>query len=378
MKEVLLKHQEVGFLLQPAKPHTQVAHDIVGEGTTIGTWENVQTNTAVFFPFRAYGDVIYNPNTSVTTLDEMSSTTIFAETDRTKVNSKSVLPTMDLTVYATPQSAVALFLTALQKGTQYTVTSPYKKIIVPNDEEVGFKGITDTGFLLSVASMGYNGGAGASDGVILQNAIVNSLTMSLVNRPGGDASQNLMKFDIKLIGQKLLENQYVTFGAKPSYIYNSVDDITDVFKVDFRFDNDALVSGACWREFSLTINNNITSDCIGIDGYANNLKRVNPEITYTLKLPHNSDTFRYLSKFSSGAGLFIDLHNGKTVADNNYFRLLIANSVITAPIKATEGDYIAQQIQGRVLRKAGVGWDEFLTITDSDVWTDTNLNDVAA
>lgn len=375
MAEYLQQSQKIGFLIQPTGTHTQGTDDLVGVGTSTNAWENVQTSSATFFPFRAVtGVVAPNPNTHVTTLKEMSTNTMFAESSRLKVESKATLPSVTITAYATPKTLGAMLAGAFQEGQQVT-TDPYQKIYSPADAELDFA--SGDGFLFSVAGTTWTKNDSIGDGWILQNAVVDSLKVTIDNHMG-DADTRLAKMEITFIGQKLLEDQTLSnWSDSDNYIFNTSNASTDPFTLDLQFSGETALTDICYRNFEFNIANNIMSDCVASDGYAANLKRSNPEIKVTINIPHNNTTAGYLSMFQSGTPFSFTLENGYGTGIDYFLSFTHASAYLTEQIKTSEGDYIAQTLNGMLIYDVTNGWGSngVVQLADGYDTLDTNYID---
>lgn len=375
MGEILQKQMRVGFLLQPNSANTVGTDNPVGVYTSGNSWDNPQGVSAGYFEMLAtVGNI--NPDSKVEnyTLNATGSNSMFMEESRAKTNSKSVLPTIDLEMYATPKVLAGLFGIALQDFSNYDPSEvSVGKYIKPYNTTIDF---TSAGYLLTVAGGGINVGSGTSDGFILQNALVNNMTLTIPNVTGGEA--RLAKVSCQLIGQTLLEGQYLTgtWSSAESYIYNQSEIDYDHFQLDLTVTGNGVTNAytdLCWRNFVLTINNNITSDCFTADG-ANNFKRVNPEITASIDIPHNNVTVDTFAQYKAGASVSFTLGNGYTAGSldgfngdgtGQYLEIKSTKAQMTANPRSTEGDYIAQKIDLNIL-KPTAGWGDYLISLDDN------------
>lgn len=365
MGEILQKQMRVGFLLQPNESNTSAVNNPVGTYTSGVSWDNPQGAGASYFEFLAtVGNITPNPNVENYTLNSVGSSTMFMEEARAKTNSKSVLPTIDLEFYATPSAVSAIFGIAMQTFSNFSIAPPVVgKYIKPYDTTIDF---TSAGLLLTIAGSGINTSAGNTDGFILQNALVNNATITIPNVSGGEA--RLAKVSCQLIGQTLLEGQYLTGTWTPAetYVYNQSEVENDYFTLDLTVTGNGVTNAytdLCWRNFIFTINNNITSDCFTSDG-ANNFKRVNPEITASIDIPHNDVTVDTFAQYKAGASVAFTFKNGYALpdAEGKQLGFYVTKAQMTTSPRSTEGDYIAQKIELNVLRPTA-GWGNYLITT---------------
>lgn len=371
--EVLTKTSKVGFLLQPTVVRTQGTNDPVGVGTTTDQWSNVQDASATYFSILAEaGSVVPNANVSSSSLNATGSTTMFAEKERTYINNNSVLPTVDMSIYCTPTVLTALLLGALQSATENTST-PFSKFFTPADTVLDYH--NNEGYLFSIAGMGYNDGVSAGDGFILQNAVVNSLRISVSNALG-DTEPRLMKADVQFIGTKLLEGQYIpNFTTPETYIFNQSGNTKDAFVLpNISFGGAGDISNVFYKNFELNISNNYFSDSVASDGTPNNLKRANPEITCSVDVPYNESTYQTLSKYKDGTLLdSIRFYNGYSVAsppEVNDFYLIKGNfMVLTENPRKVDGEYFGLNLTSKFL-KSGGSWNLTFRVSDGVDWSE--------
>lgn len=365
--EVLNKTARVGLLLQPTTTRTQSANDIVGSGATNNAWTNGQTASDTFYSIIAEaGSPNANANVSTSSLNATGSTTVFAERGRTYINTDSVLPTVNMTIYCSPVVTTALLIGALQSVGQGSPTPT--KTITPADTILDYK--NNEGYLFSVAGAGFPSSAGYADGWILQNAVINSLTLTMSNALG-DVEPRLMKAEVEFIGTKLLEGQNVqNFTPQETYIFNQGGDTSDVFgNLQFSFEGGGSINANFWKEFTFTINNNYFSDSASSDGSPNNMKRSNPEMSYSFSFPYNETTYTVLSKYRDGTMIdSLTFSNGKSVGTLGHFNFTSRYAVLTDTPRATDGDFLSINMTARLL-KGSAGWNTSFTIDDNVTWS---------
>ncbi len=366
MGELLQRQMRVGFLLQPNSANTPATGNPVGVFTSGDRWDNPQGTAAGYFEILAtVGSIVPNANVENYTLNSVGSNTMFKEQDRAKSNSKSQLKVVDLEMYATPKVAVGFLGAALQDIKNIIPTTIAGQYILPKDDTIDFQ---SEGFLLTVAGSGINTGVGNTDGFILSNALINTLSIKFPNVAGGE--ERLAKITCQVMGISLDEGQYLTGTWTPaeSYVYNQSDADDDSFTLDLTIGSN-VYSELCWRNVELSINNNITSDCFTASG-ASNMKRANPEITAVIDIPHTDATVDTFKQYKDGDLVSFTFANGYTFSDagDNHFEIKVDVAQLTDNPRSTEGDYIAQKLSMDVLRPTA-GWGDYLIrIGDAYTW----------
>ena len=190
MAEILQKQMRLGFLLQPEGAHTNTGtNDPVGDGIiSVHRWGNVQDATANYYEILGVvGTPKPDPAIENYTLNAISSNTMFIEEDRAKTNKTAVMPKVEIECYATPVVATAIFMGALQQVYQTFVDTP--KRMNPYDNTIDYTinntnliANYSTGLLFTIAGYGIQGAdAPSSDGFILANAVVDSMTLKISN-----------------------------------------------------------------------------------------------------------------------------------------------------------------------------------------------------
>ena len=384
MAEILQKQMRLGFLLQPEGAHTNTGtNDPVGNGIlSVHRWGHPQDAAANYYEILGVvGTPKPDPAIENYTLNAISSNTMFIEEDRAKTNKTAVMPKVEIECYATPVVATAIFMGALQQVYQTFVDTP--KIMKPYDNTIDYTinntnliANYSTGLLFTIAGYGIQGAdAPSSDGFILANAVVDSMTLKISNANGGE--ERLAKITATFIGQKLTEGVLFsgTWQESESYIFNQNNTESDEFNLALTIDTEnkttvgtkTFSSGImCWKDFELNISNNYTSSCMTTSG-AKNFRRGNPEITGTLNLPHNSATVATFGQYKEGALIALNLTNGYAITVNKHLSIDIDKAQLTANPRSTDGDYIAQQLQFNVL-KPTTGWGNLLQINDGIIW----------
>jgi hypothetical protein len=357
MGELLSKSEKFGFLLQPKANQTNTPP--VGGGSDTIMWENVATIQPTWTINGITGTIVFNPNTNVEQLGYNSGSSIFQEQNRTLINNAGSMPTIDFECYATPVVTAGFLTLALQAFAQ-SITPGWQKTITPADAVLDMRGNSE-GYLASIHQFTITGDANN-----LHNAIMNNITLTILNNGVGEARLG------RLSGQ-FMSAVGLTGGATASgytapetYTFNEGNVANDAFTLDLNIGALALPD-FCWRQITISITNNIFSDCLS-ENAPNNIKRATPEITVQLDIPKTSTTPGVVESLQDGDLITLELYNGYADTVPNHFKFEIEAGFITDTPQATEGDYQSWSIPIMVKRPTA-GWvNPVFTIADATEW----------
>jgi len=270
------------------------------------------------------GSVIPNGNVVLNTHDITSTSGLIAKQSRAYTDAVSGLKSIAFSGTATKKALAPHFVAALQSVTE-GATSPYQKTIVPafNTSIVDF---SSAGYLYTVATDNING----SDGIILESAVLGDFTFSV--NPNADGVARLAKISGNWVGNEMNYNQNLS-GSWVAESFTGFYNNSTALAMDVA--TWATLSSVCYKSYSLTINNNVTSDC-RVAGKANNYK-FSPVITVNIVLPYDSNTYGLLNAYNSGTTGSIQLKVGTTGQDG-YLSILSYGRISATPF-GTDGAY---------------------------------------
>lgn len=247
-------------------------------------------------------------------------------------------------------------------GTEGAAT-PYTKIFNCGDSQYDFASGEGVTFSVGVESNHGDTPASISDGLILENAVIDNLTLSL--EPNASGKDKYMKMSGEWVGRNMqtevnfsstwldedgtaYSNNYSpTFfntGSSSSNWFNLASSELVVGGVNM---------GGCYRRFEMTINNNISSDCVTTGGKPNNYKR-NRTVNFTIDIPYNPTTYQAVESFRAGDLVVLSqFDNGTTFSANGGFQFSHSVNYLTAQPMVFEGDYIAIRLQFEAYRPYG-------------------------
>lgn len=356
------KFQRIGLLRQPKAAGTATA--VLGAGANDSQSENVQGASANYYRMNYnIASVIPNPNVTNQGFNWVNGNSVFMDENRDYTESAGVLPTLDFSGTAMVKN-ISAHLSAALLGVSESATTPYRKSFTPADTVLDFfADTTGDGYLYTIAGDALSG---SGDGFLLKNAILNTYTLSFNNT--GSGNERLATESGQWIGNELNLEQTLS-GSFSSILttgfLNNNASTADAFILNLTSANMGALTNVCWRNFTLTINNNVTSDCYSY-GLAKSYKRT-PEINITIDIPYNSDTYYALSDFKEGNYFDVEFKNTKGVSVLGDFAINSNYSVLTTNPYVYEGDYIAIRLELAV-KKPSAGWAALVELNDEIDW----------
>lgn len=332
-----------------------MAADVHGRSQRIGIlqqskasnhWSAPQAASANFqtIPYDAFVS-IPDPNVNVDYFN-FTSSGLMPESSRLFVDGVSGLPTINFSGVSTYSNGLlAQHLIAALQDVVEVVTTPYVKTITPANTVLDFA--NNGGYLFSIA---LDGGGSQTDGVILENALLDELVISI--NPNATGVAKLMQWSGKWVGNELEMSQDLTgtWVAMPTggQLNTNTLGFTCALTV-----GSTVLSDVCWRNFTMRYNNNVFSDCKTTGGKANNFK-IAPRWTWTLDIVYNSATYAIFKSYKDGDSVSLDLYNGDATPDaTGEITFDFPNAVLTANPFVYEGEYMALRIEAENLYLSG-------------------------
>ena len=343
----------VGLLLQPISK-TEVNSGLVGAGLASedGNWNNPSAGTDTFYPMTADANSI-KPS-DVVSFGELQNATgdgsVFQDIDRVSVSNKTVMPSVSMDVHPTRKIMSALTLLANQFATEGALTQ-YLKTAEPRNEAIDF--LNGNGIVATVQGVDSDG-----YGFLLENAVVDSLTL-VINNTIGSPTDNYYKVSVKFVGRKITRGTttsklFATITSNDNIFFGSPSDIKTVISTINFNSGDLILTNICWKSFELTITNNFTPYCLGVDSYIQGFTRNNPEITNKIVIPYNSSTKTILNRVSQGETFsFTIMKYNLTSTDELYFKIVSNyNKVIEDPEEA-DNNLIGLNLNSKCFKGSG-------------------------
>ena len=272
------------------------------------------------------GSVIFNPNTIINNFDVTSTSGLVPKESRNYTDTASGLKSMAFAGLATRKHLALHFVSALQNVTE-EATTPFQKIITP----VYNSTILDTsaaGYYHTLASYA---NSNSTDGVLLKTAVVGDMTFSLT--PNAEGIARLAQISGNWIGATILANQDLSAGT---WVAESLADFyNDLTACTINISGYTDLTGICFKNYSLQINNNVVSDCRTAGVPAS--YKFSPSFTVSVTLPYDSTTYSIFEDYRAGTVGGIELTSGSTGAAG--FLNIISYGRLTATPHGTDGQY---------------------------------------
>jgi hypothetical protein len=302
------------------------ANKILGKSVDLGiikqtNWATPATNSANYLIIHAdAGSIVPDPDTQVDQYNTTSQNGIHFEYERRDVDSTSGLPSITYTFPMDSKRLAAHLVGALLAVTE-GATTPYDKTItcagltaVPN-----FNGDDCPLHTLAIKPK-----ASADDGMILKNAIVDSLTLTwdFNGRGVGRKGQGSVTWKGNDLDEEVTHSG-TWVNTTPVYLNN-----TDTWTFSTLSIDSVSYASDCVRRVELNINNNVTSNCKTTGGKANNYD-IAPEYTMTVILDYNATTEKILKDYQDGARVQAVFTNDVSVGSDGNCSFTAAYGIMT-------------------------------------------------
>ncbi len=226
-------------------------------------------------------------------------------------------------------------------GTMTVVDSP--KEFTPNDAVIDFA--SNEGYLYTIAHQMYNG-TGVGDGVKLDNALLQSYTLS-ITREGASGIDKLLKREGTWVGNVMTPSldftgTWTTPPASPTYYKD--------FRLDLVVDG-VTYSNLCYKDFSIKFDRTITPICD--TSKANNyLTQWSAEAT--INIPLTDSTYLFLAKYKAGANVSFNFYCIPDGIPNTYhednFGITVSSGKLKNNPYGYDGEYGALKLDIAVNR----------------------------
>ena len=342
------KIMRFGLLRQ--SPDASAATAFKALGSTANQWDNPaaagQNFRTVYY---TKGTPVPDPAATISDYGMTSQKGLNFELSNFHIDGRSGLAKLNFSGVADKLTLAPHLIGALQAVSEGAGT-PFTKAITSGFTAgtIDFNG--GGGHLHTIAM---DGKASADDGVILENAIIDSLSLTwdfisvgvarLVQMSGTWVG-NEMNFEQTLNGTWVETTIAPYNGSTANDLFSFVTFTVD--SVDW--------SAQCIRRIVLNINNNVESNCATTAGKPNQYD-VTPEITWNVILDHNSTTEKLMGDFQAGATVDINFGNALYVGAGNTDGSLGFDTPfckITAPPFAYNGEFAGYNIPLRAYQSS--------------------------
>lgn len=290
-----------GLLRQ--SPDISAATAYKAAGATSNQWTNPAAEGQNFRTvYYTKGTPIPDPAVTIEDYGLTSQKGLNYEASNFYVDARSGLPKLSFSGQLDKYTAAPHLIAALQAVTENAVT-PYSKTITSGFTAGTIDFNAGSGYLHTLA---INQGASADDGIILENAVIDTLNLTFDFNSKGVA--RLVQIDGSWVGNEMNFEQTLS-GTWVETTFTPFNN-TDAFGFATFTVDSVDWSSQCIRRMVFSINNNVSSNCATTAGKPNQYDFA-PEYTWTVVLDHNSTTEKLMGDFLGGA--FIDIDFGNTL-----------------------------------------------------------------
>jgi hypothetical protein len=285
------------------------ANKILGKSVDLGIikqadWATPGANSANYYVIHAdAGSVIPDADVQVDQFNTTSQNGIHFEYERRDVDALSGLPSITYT-FPLDYKRLAPHLAGALLAVTEDATTPFAKAFTC----AGLTAVPNfNGDDCPIHSLAIKPKASADDGMILENAVVDSLSLvwDFNARGVGRKAQGTVTWRGNELNHEVTHSG-TWVNTTPVFV-NS----TELFSFDALTIDSVSYSAECVRRFELNINNGITSNCKTTGGKANNYD-FSPEYTGTIILDYNSTTEKLLKDYQSGGKINFTFINSTT------------------------------------------------------------------
>ncbi|MBK7380406.1 MAG: hypothetical protein IPJ03_17610 [Ignavibacteriales bacterium] len=322
---------------------------ILGKKSRIGIlkqtgWASPQAANANFVTMNYDVGSIPDPKPMIENINQTSQAGIYKETTRMNYDYVSDLKSINFSGLI-HQKLFAPHLFAAMQAVTEGATTPYDKAFVMQlTAPLDFA--ADAGCLHTVA---FDIGASADDGVILENAVLDTLSIDFdLNAKGmarygkmtGTWVGNEMNFEQTLNG---------SWVAIPTIAYYAN---TDAFTASTFTINAVNYAAECIRSFGITINNNVSIPCQTAGKAAQ--YRMSPMVTFRIGLEsYNLTTEKILQSYQRGDAVVLTFKNGVTADTDGELGFVIAAGHLTDNPYVYDGEYVGLTLGAEATKTSG-------------------------
>jgi hypothetical protein len=330
-KKILAKTERFGILQQSKVSNHWSAPAAANAAFKLCQWINTGVLNA-------------NPDVQVDQFNVTSQNGIHSENERFFVDATSGLATVPFSG-SCEKATMAPFLVSALQACSEAVGTPFEKTITAGGltSTIDFAG--NEGYLFTLA---IDQGASADDGVIVENAIIDTLNIVWdLNARGvarlvsmsGTFKGNTVKYE------QTLNGTWTNLTIVQTGFFNNTDlwgvthstPIFTVGGVDY--------SAECIRRVEVQINNNVTSNCRAVGGKANQYD-IAPEYKVIVSLDYNDTTEKMLYDFAQGVTALMAWSNDAADAGTDgKWSFNFPSLRLMSPPKQYNGDYIGINLE---------------------------------
>ncbi len=299
-------------------------------------WATPQAANANYktIPYNA-GVTVFEPDIRVESFNTSGQSGIHKEFERVKIDGRSGLPRVNFSMPAdvktlTPHLAGALFTVAEDAG------SPFSKVISAG----GLTGTIDfNGDDTKLHTIVMENKASADDGIVLENAIIENLTLSWDFLANGVA--RLMQIEGNWVGNEMNFEQ-TTNGTWTTTTFTPMGN-TDTFTMTTLTVDGVDIKAQNVRRFAFNVANNVTTNSATTIGKPNNYD-ISPVYKSTILLDYNATTEKILKDFQDGATVVATIDSSISAGNDGNFDMDCVGGILQKQPFVYNGDFAAIEL----------------------------------
>lgn len=313
--------QRIGFIQQA---------DWATPGTVASTFQLLNYDKGV---------TISDPDIQIDQQNFINQRGIINEAERTFVDDLSGLPSMNFSGVATRSVLAPHFVAALQEVTE-GATTPYEKVIRSAFKAGVIDWSADAGYLWTLGEERYSDAVDDTDINILTNALLDNFQFTV--EPNNRGIARLAKISGTWRGKSMTHIDDGTTLTGSPVAMPTTNFYNDATKFTLNIGTIGSFDDICFKRFTLRIENNLTSDCRGTGGAANNFK-ASPKYFAEIDLPYLAAYNHFTANFIEGTGVSFDLEAG-SVGVTGHIKIDCDSGVIIQNPFGFDGEYMSRPL----------------------------------
>ena len=345
---------------------TKFLSKVVDYGLLVqANWATPAAASAAFktIPYNA-GVTVFEPDVRVGSFNTTGQVGIHKEKERVHVDARSGLPKVNFSMPADVKTLLPHLAGALHNVSQGAPTAYDKTINCGGlTSPIDFNGNDFKVFTIALSNTSSGGSGSGDDGMILENAIIENLTLTWDFLADGTA--RLMQMSGNWIGNKMNFEQNVASSNWSTTTFTPMGNTDLMSLTTFTVDTQPW-SSLNVRRFTFNVANNVTADSATTAGKANNYDTA-PVYTSQILMDYNPTTEKAMKDFQDGATVVATIASSIVSGADGAFSIACTGGVLQRQPFAYNGEFVAVELD--VLWHSTAGATPLtMTLTDSIDW----------
>lgn len=293
---------------------------------------------------------------------------LISEYERIYVDDQSGMPSLNFSGVAT-LSLLAPHLVAACQSVTEGATTPFTKTITSGFKAGALSWASNEGYLWTLVDERYDESGGDDlDLTLIDNALLD--TFEFIIEPNNRGITRLARISGTWKGKSARISD--GDGAVTALSGTLVDMPTTGFlndgaKFTLNITGYGTLSDICFKRFAFRVENNLTSDCRGAGGTANNYK-ASPKYYVDIDLPYLPTYHDFGDLFKSGTEIAFDLETG-SAGNSGHLKFDCDSAIVLENPFGFDGEYMSRPLRLELLSKSGDDQTPFeITLSDAVDW----------